>query len=75
MQQNASDLDLDREKRMAAIAENEAAEREADEAARARSAKTRIPTADQYTSHRHLPEKYRAVAEQLQVLHFAIIVI
>ncbi|KAI4117846.1 MAG: hypothetical protein LQ345_001995 [Seirophora villosa] len=39
MQQNASDLDLDREKRMAAIAENEAAEREADEAARARSAK------------------------------------
>ncbi|KAI4288093.1 MAG: hypothetical protein L6R35_002637 [Caloplaca aegaea] len=39
MQQNASELDQDRERRIAAIAEKEAAEREADEAARARSAK------------------------------------
>ncbi|KAI4185586.1 MAG: hypothetical protein L6R41_004032 [Letrouitia leprolyta] len=39
MQQNASDLDQDREKRIAAIAEREEAERKADETARARSAK------------------------------------
>lgn len=39
MQQNASELDQDRERRIAAIAEREAAEREADEVARARSAK------------------------------------
>ena len=39
MQQNASDLDIDREKRIAAIAAHEEAEKEADEIARARSAK------------------------------------
>ncbi|KAL8930545.1 MAG: hypothetical protein Q9208_000729 [Pyrenodesmia sp. 3 TL-2023] len=39
MQQDASELDQDRERRIAAIAQREAAEKEADEAARARSAK------------------------------------
>ena len=39
MQQAASDLDRDREKRLAAIADRDAAEREADEAARAKSAR------------------------------------
>lgn len=39
MQQNASDLDQDREKRIAAITEQEDVERKADEAARARSAR------------------------------------
>ncbi|KAL8944259.1 MAG: hypothetical protein Q9216_000554 [Gyalolechia sp. 2 TL-2023] len=39
MQQNASDLDQDRGKRIAAIAEREDAERKADEIARARSAR------------------------------------
>ncbi|KAI4157213.1 MAG: hypothetical protein L6R39_000718 [Caloplaca ligustica] len=39
MQQNASELDQDRERRIAVIAEKETAEREAEEAARARSAK------------------------------------
>ncbi|KAL8720965.1 MAG: hypothetical protein Q9225_002247 [Loekoesia sp. 1 TL-2023] len=39
MQQNASDLDQDRERRIAAIAEQEDVERKADEAARARSAR------------------------------------
>lgn len=39
MQQNASELDQDREKRISAIAEQDDAERRADEAARARSAK------------------------------------
>ncbi|KAL9006671.1 MAG: hypothetical protein Q9188_000545 [Gyalolechia gomerana] len=39
MQQNASELDQDREKRIAAIAEREDAERKTDETARARSAR------------------------------------
>ncbi|KAL8839595.1 MAG: hypothetical protein Q9170_001699 [Blastenia crenularia] len=39
MQQDASELDQDRERRIGAIAEQEAADRKADEAARARSAK------------------------------------
>ena len=39
MQQDASALDVDREKRLAAIAEREAADREADDKKRANSSK------------------------------------
>ncbi len=38
MQQDASELDRDRERRIAAITQREAAEKEADETARARTA-------------------------------------
>jgi len=39
MQQDASSLDLDREKRLAALAEKEKADREAEDKARAKSSK------------------------------------